>query len=94
MVHGYGLASELASGLSSFMLRKDFSKIADFKGLALPHVTSHSTLVARQREAVAAKREKARVSSSGGAVAPPAKDDEWSGDGDDFVKQSDAMVSK
>jgi hypothetical protein len=94
MVHGYGLASDLASGLSQFMTRKEFTKISDFKGLALPHVTTHSELVSRQRAAVAAKKEKARVSSEDSKVSAPKKDDEWSGEGDDFVRQSDAMVAK
>jgi dihydropyrimidine dehydrogenase (NADP+) len=93
MVHGYGLASELASGLSGFMLKKGFHSVADFKGLALPHVTSHSELVSRQKAAVAAKKEKQKA-VSGGGLAPPKKDDEWSGEGDDFVRQSDAMVAE
>lgn len=92
MVHGYGLASDLASGLSDFMVKKDFSKISEFRGLALPHVTAHSELVSRQRAAVAAKKMEKAKSSSG--VAAPKKDDEWSGEGDDFVRQSDAMVAK
>ena len=85
MVHGYGLASDLASGLSDFMVKKEFSTIADFRGLALPHVTAHSELVSRQRAAVAAKKERkaaaaeASSSSGEGAVAAPKKDDEWKG---------------
>ena len=93
MVHGYGLASDLASGLSALMVKKDFSKISEFRGLALPHVTAHSELVARQRAAVAARKDKEKVKAAN-AVAAPKKDDEWSGEGDDFVRQSDAMVAK
>lgn len=92
MVHGYGLASDLASGLSQFMLKKGFGAISDFKGLALPHVTTHSELVSRQKAAVVAKKEKVKAASP--SVSAPKKDDEWSGEGDDFVRQSDAMVAK
>ena len=56
-------------------------------------MTAHSELVARQRAAVAARKDKEKVKAAN-AVAAPKKDDEWSGEGDDFVRQSDAMVAK
>ena len=86
MVHGYDCVHDLAAGLQAFMRKKEFAAVADFQGLALPHVTLHSALVAAQRDAIAAKKEAQR---DGGGVVKA--DDEW--DGDAFQAQSEALVS-
>jgi len=61
--------------------------------IALEHVTTHSELVRRQREAVAARKKAVAdaAAASGGRVT---SDDQWSGEGDDFQRQSDALVAK
>jgi len=86
MKFGYGLVKELNEGLLAFMESKGFETISDFKGLSLPYFTTHAELVrmqlARKAEEVAAKERAGMVKS----------DAEW--DGDDFVKQSDALARK
>jgi dihydropyrimidine dehydrogenase (NADP+)/dihydropyrimidine dehydrogenase (NAD+) subunit PreA len=83
MKFGYGMARDLCEGLLEFMEGKGFETIDDFKGLSLPYFTTHADLVSRQlaRKAdEAAARERASMVKS---------DAEW--DGDDFVKQSNAL---
>lgn len=82
MKFGYGMVSGLCDELLDFMEKKGFETIDDFKGLSLPYFTSHTELVRMQAERKAkqaAEKEAAMVKN----------DAEW--DGDDFVKQSDAL---
>jgi dihydropyrimidine dehydrogenase (NADP+) len=81
MVRGYPLAGVLAGGLQAFMARHGFGSIEDFRGRALPALTSHAELVARQRGG----GEKAK------AAGPVGKDADWRGD--EFVAQSEGLVS-
>lgn len=82
MIHGYSVVQNLCGGLQAFMKKHDFESIDDFRGASLPYFTTHSDLVARQKEAIAAKRQK-RTGLSGDA--------DWTGDG--FVKETESMVS-
>lgn len=84
MVHGYPVVKQLCGGLQQFMLKHNFKSIAEFKGASLPYFTTHSDLVTRQREAVAAKK-------AGTGRVGLKSDAEWSGD--DFVKNADSMVA-
>jgi dihydroorotate dehydrogenase subfamily 1 len=80
MIHSYKLIHDLCAGLSAFMDKHGFATIDDFRGHSLQYFTTHADLVLRQAQAKAAKRE--------GMVR---KDTDWSGD--DFVQQSDNLVS-
>ena len=82
MLHGYPLVQSLCGELQDFMAHHGFESIEQFRGASLPYMTTHSTLVARQRAAVA-ERKQARKGL--------ASDAEWSGDG--FVAETAAMVS-
>lgn len=82
MVHGYPMVKHLAGGLQAFMKAHDFTSVSQFKGAALPYFTTHGDLVARQREAVAA-RKAAKVGLD--------NDQAWTGDG--FVEEAASMVS-
>jgi dihydropyrimidine dehydrogenase (NADP+) len=64
------------------MQQHGFESVDDFRGASLPYFTTHMDLVARQKEALEAKK-RARVGL--------ARDDEWSGDG--FVAEAESMVS-
>ena len=81
MMHGYPMIKKLCGGLQAFMQRHEFTSVAEFKGLSLPYMTTHTELVRLQREALERKRQKVGLSN----------DKEWSGD--DFVKQSESMVA-
>lgn len=85
MVHGYGMVDGLVADLQAFMTMHGFASLSDAVGVALPHVTLHSSLVKAQ---AAARKDAARGTKQQAMVA---RDDEWSGD--DFVEQSDALVS-
>ncbi len=83
MIHGYGMVKEMAESLLAFMEKHNFETIDDFRGASLPYFSTHADLVQRQTKAKAeakARRE--------GMVQ---KDAQWSGD--DFVEQSDKLVS-
>ena len=86
MKFGYGMVKELCEGLLRFMEGKGFENVADFKGLSLPYFTTHAELVRMQ---LARKAEEAAAKERAGMVK---SDAEW--DGDDFVKQSDALARK
>jgi len=86
MKFGYGMVKELCEGLLRFMEGKGFETISDFKGLSLPYFTTHAELVRMQ---LARKAEEAAAKERAGMVK---SDAEW--DGDDFVKQSDALARK
>jgi dihydropyrimidine dehydrogenase (NADP+) len=81
MMHGYPMIKRLCGGLQEFMRRHDFNSIADFKGASLPFITTHTELVRMQQEAIERKRKRVGL----------ANDKDWSGD--EFVKQSESMVS-
>jgi len=80
---GYGMVAKMKDELLSFMARHNFERISDFKGHSLQYFTTHADLVKRQAEAKAA----AKAKVAGGVVA---KDGEWQGD--QFVKQTDALA--
>ena len=83
MIHGYGMVKEMAESLLAFMEKHNFETIDDFRGASLPYFSTHADLV--QRQAKAKAEAKARRE---GMVQ---KDAQWSGD--DFVEQSDKLVS-
>ncbi|MDP6602429.1 MAG: NAD-dependent dihydropyrimidine dehydrogenase subunit PreA [Phycisphaerales bacterium] len=83
MMHGYGVVREMCDHLLSFMEGHGFESINDFRGASLPYFSTHADLVQRQADAKAAA--KARRA---GMVQ---QDTQWSGD--DFVEQSDRLVS-
>jgi hypothetical protein len=83
MIHGYGMVKEMCDSLLAFMEQHGFDSIDDFHGASLPYFSTHADLVDRQAKAKAeakARRE--------GMVE---KDAQWTGD--DFVQQSDRLVS-
>ncbi len=83
MIHGYGMVKEMCADLLSFMEKHDFETVDDFRGASIPYFSTHADLVSRQAKAKAeakARRE--------GMIE---KDAQWSGD--DFVEQSDKLVS-
>ncbi len=82
MKHGYGMVKGMQEELLAFMEKHKFETIADFKGHSLQYFTTHADLVKRQAEAKAAAKAKVQ-----GMVV---KDTEWQGD--QFVKQSDALA--
>ena len=83
MIHGYGVVKELRESLLAFMEKHDFETIDDFRGASIPYFSTHADLVERQAKAKA--EAKARRD---GMIE---KDAQWSGD--DFVEQSDKLVS-
>ena len=83
MIHGYGMVKEMCESLLRFMEKHSFKSIDDFHGASIPYFSTHADLVVRQAKAKAeakARRE--------GMIE---KDAQWSGD--DFVEQSDKLVS-
>ncbi|MBB6428985.1 NAD-dependent dihydropyrimidine dehydrogenase subunit PreA [Algisphaera agarilytica] len=93
MKMGYKMVKPMIEGLLAFMETHGFETIDDFKGHALPYFTTHADLVARQAKAQAEKR--AAVAAKAAAKQAEREgitvDDKW--DGDDFVQQSDDLVS-
>lgn len=51
MLQGYEVIHELKRKLTSVLERHGFSELSQLRGSALPYLTGHSNLVARQREA-------------------------------------------
>jgi dihydropyrimidine dehydrogenase (NADP+)/dihydropyrimidine dehydrogenase (NAD+) subunit PreA len=86
MKFGYGMVKDLCDGLLGFMDSKGFETLDEFKGLSLPYFTTHAELVRMQ---LARKAEEAAIKERASMVK---SDAEW--DGDDFVKQSDALARK
>jgi dihydropyrimidine dehydrogenase (NADP+) len=82
MMHGYPMVKNMIRDLSEFMNKHGFESLADFKGLSLPYMTTHTELVRMQREAIELKKK---------AKTGLGNDKDWSGD--DFVQQSDSMVA-
>jgi dihydroorotate dehydrogenase subfamily 1 len=86
MKEGYRIIKPLCDDLLAFMEKHAFSTLEDFKGYSLEFFTSHSDLVRRQEEARDAKRAEAEARKKSMIT----EDAEWNGD--DFVKQSDALA--
>ncbi len=82
MKHGYGMVKRMSDELLGFMEAHKFETIDQFRGHSLRYFTTHADLVKRQAEAKAMAAAKAK-----GMVT---KDNEWQGD--NFVKQSDALA--
>jgi dihydroorotate dehydrogenase subfamily 1 len=82
MKYGYAMIKRMSDELLSFMAQHKFETIEQFKGHSLQYFTTHFDLVKRQAEAKAMAAAKAK-----GMVT---KDNEWQGD--NFVKQSDALA--
>jgi len=83
MKFGYGCVQRFQEELLSFMDKHGFETLADFKGISLPYVTTHSDLVRRQKERKAAEVAAKELVKTDG---------EWNGD--DFVKQSDSLADE
>ena len=84
MKMGYRLVQSMQESLLAFMEKHNFNTIDDFKGQTLQYFTTHSDLVKRQAAARAAKKAEHEAEKM-------VRDDaQW--DGDDFVKQSDALA--
>jgi dihydroorotate dehydrogenase subfamily 1 len=84
MKFGYPIIREMNEQLLAFMEKHKFERLADFKGHSLQYFTTHADLVSRQAQARAAKKaehERKKTIRS---------DAEW--EGDDFVKQTDALA--
>jgi dihydroorotate dehydrogenase subfamily 1 len=77
MIHGYSHVQQMCEQLEAFMVKHGFETIEEFRGKALSFFTTHTDLVAKQKKS----REQRKVS----------KDTHWKGD--EFVQQSDALVS-
>jgi dihydroorotate dehydrogenase subfamily 1 len=84
MKFGYPIVRQMQDELLAFMEKHKFERLEDFKGHSLQFFTTHADLVKRQAEARAAKKaehDRKMVIKS---------DAEWQGD--DFVKQTDALA--
>ena len=86
MKEGYRLVKRLTDELLAFMDKHQFERLEDFKGHSLQFFTTHSDLVRRQAEARDAKR----LETEAKKKSMITEDAQW--DGDDFVKQSDALA--
>ncbi len=84
MKMGYRCVQGMCEELLAFMQKHNFETLDDFRGHSLEYFTTHSDLVRRQAEARAAKKAESDKSKMIKADA------DW--DGDDFVKQSDALA--
>lgn len=84
MKSGYDIVRPMQDQLLAFMERHKFDRLEEFRGHALQFFTTHHDLVERQAAARAAKKaehERRKMIRA---------DAEW--DGDDFVRQSDALA--
>src|SRR6478736_1982068 len=79
---GYEMVKRMKDELLSFMAKHNFETVDQFRGHSLQYFTTHADLVKRQAEAKAAAKAKVK-----GMVT---KESEWQGD--NFVKQSDALA--
>ncbi|MEM1083872.1 MAG: NAD-dependent dihydropyrimidine dehydrogenase subunit PreA [Verrucomicrobiota bacterium] len=82
MKFGYKCVQRMGDELLEFMEKKGFETLDDFKGHSLDYFTTHAELVRMQTE----RKAKEKAEKEGVVVA----DGQW--DGDDFVKQSDALA--
>ena len=78
MLRGYEMIADLKEELLGFMAEHNFDRINDFRGLSLPHFTTHADLVERLR---AAREDK---------QAKRARDDNWRGE---IAKETAALTS-
>lgn len=84
MKFGYPVVNGMKEQLLAFMEKHKFERLEDFKGYSVQFFTTHADLVKRQADArVAKKAEHDRQKMI-------RADAEW--DGDDFVKQSEALA--
>jgi dihydropyrimidine dehydrogenase (NADP+)/dihydropyrimidine dehydrogenase (NAD+) subunit PreA len=83
MINGYGMVKEMCESLLAFMEQHSFNTIDDFRGASIPYFSTHADLVERQAKAKATAKARRE-----GMIE---KDAQWSGD--DFVQQSDKLVS-
>jgi dihydropyrimidine dehydrogenase (NADP+)/dihydropyrimidine dehydrogenase (NAD+) subunit PreA len=83
MKEGYRIVKPMCDELLAFMEKHQFETLDDFRGHSLQFFTTHSDLVKRQADARAAKQAEAKKKMI-------TADAQW--DGDDFVKQSDALA--
>ena len=84
MKFGYHIVREMCEQLLALMEKHKFETLSDFKGRSVQYFTTHADLVARQAQARAAKKaehERKKAIRS---------DAEW--EGDDFVKQTEALA--
>ena len=84
MKFGYPIIKPMQEQLLAFMDKHKFERLEDFKGHTLQYFTTHADLVKRQADARAAKKAEHDRQKMIRADA------EW--DGDDFVKQTDALA--
>ena len=83
MINGYSMVGKMCDSLLAFMEKHQFDTLDDFRGASIPYFSTHADLVDRQAKAKA--QAKARRE---GMIE---KDAQWTGD--DFVQQSDKLVS-
>lgn len=84
MKMGYRCVQDMCEQLLAFMEKHKFERLEDFKGHSLKYFSTHADLVKRQaaaREAKKAEHERKKMVKA---------DAEWNGD--EFVKQSDALA--
>ncbi len=84
MKMGYDCVKPMCDELLAFMEKHKFERLEEFKGHSLQFFTTHADLVKRQADARAAKKAEHERKQMIKADA------EWNGD--DFVKQSDALA--
>ena len=82
MKEGYRIVKPMCDELLAFMEKHQFETLDDFRGHSLQFFTTHADLVKRQTDARAAKAEAKKKMITADA--------QW--DGDNFVKQSDALA--
>lgn len=80
MLKGLGIVEEMKQGLSDFLTRKGFERVADAVGKSVEHLSTHGDLVVRQKQA-----KRARAGQSG-------RDDEW-GKGDIVDEAADHTIT-
>ena len=83
MKFGYPIVHEMQEQLLAFMEKHKFETLDDFKGHSVQYFTTHADLVKRQADARAAKKAEH-------AKKMIKSDAEW--EGDDFVKQTEALA--
>ncbi len=94
---GYKMVKPMLDELLAFMEKHGFETLDDFKGKALPYFTTHAELVRMQAESQAQKRAAVAAKAAAKEAAKKkadgiTRDDKW--DGDDFVKQTEDLVSE
>ncbi len=84
MKFGYQMVAELCEGMLAFMEKKGFETLEEFKGHSLNYFTTHSELVRMQA---------GRKARGNAAMDDPGLENDADWDGDDFVKQSESLVT-